>query len=114
MKKRGLKKKISKSKKEKMHRLTSDEIEERLLNSLLCGIIALHMLRSSHKPFSILIKELAKTELEVGLFISKMMDAENKGRKFNIPDLEHVLQGALAITRVLNPISAEIKLGKLD
>ena len=109
MKKRGLKKKISKSKKDKIHQLTVDEIEERLLSSLLCGIIALHMLRSSHKSFPVLIKELSKIEIEVGLFISKIMSEEKQGRKFNTSDLQHVLKGALAITKVLNSTNVEKK-----
>ena len=58
---------------EKNAAMSLEQIEERLLKSVLGGTLALYVLRSSRKPTSRLVNELLEIEVEVGQFVGRAM-----------------------------------------
>lgn len=74
--------------------MSLEQIEERLVKSILSGTLALHILRSSRKPLSGLVKELMDMEVEVGKFVGAavQMHAESLKRT----EMKGMLAGALS------------------
>jgi hypothetical protein len=74
--------------------LSLDQIEERLVKSVLSGTLALHILRNSRKPTPKLLEDLFSIEAEVGRFVGVAMQMHTEHQK--PPNLKGVLAGALS------------------
>ncbi len=79
--------------------ISLEQIEERLVKSLLSGTLALHILRSSRKPMSKLAEELLGIEIEVGRFVGEAMKLHSQNLRAT------KLRGSIANTLSFIPIS---------
>lgn len=78
--------------------MSLEQIEEGLVKSILSGTLALHILRSSRKPTSKLVRELLDIDVEVGRFVGQALQMHAEHIKVAIPN------GALASALSFIPI----------
>lgn len=74
--------------------MSLEQVEERLMRSVLSGTLALHVLRNTRKPVSLLAKELMEIEMEVGQFVGAAMQMHAETLKAS--KLRGTLAGALS------------------
>ncbi|MBY0315670.1 MAG: hypothetical protein K2Q26_09135 [Bdellovibrionales bacterium] len=73
-----------------------EQIEERLVKSILASTLALHILRSSRKPTFKLVNELLEMEFQVGQFVGRAMKMHSESLKST--NLKGALANALSFT----------------
>lgn len=86
--------------------MSLQQIEERLLKSVLSGTLALHILRNSRTPTSELLEELMNVEAEVGQFVGQAMQMHVESLKAT--NLKGVLAGALSFIPLRPQVSAAV------
>lgn len=74
--------------------MSLEQIEERLVKSVLSNALALHILRSSQKPTSKLVDELLEIEIQVGQFVGHAMQMHIENLKAS--NMEGMLANALS------------------
>lgn len=81
--------------------MSLEQIEERLVKSILSGTLALHILRSSRKPTCELVEELLDIEVQVGEFVGQAMQMHTRNSK--APNLRGALASALSFIPIAPP-----------